>query len=346
MNDKYPEDWKKMYLDAMSKLSPDDIEEQKIMLVEVERTDDLDFFRNLVNMATNIDALISLCQTLIDSGKYEKAEIIIDNLLSKYPENSIEYKGTLEVKEWLRTMKNDKGNGNFTNKKIKVLITKEEEIELPSFDENDRTDLIIGVGEVYGRDGTFARTDLGRWLFETPDFVKNVFLESNGTLSCHDSTTCKSLIEAVQEEAKRIYSKLMKEKYDPLFRKYNLKGFEDVISLNISREGLKEWLKSRWIPGEVIIIPEKGAQNGNVGIYAHTWEDKNEFIYYINYYIDFPGKLFEANPFAGSQSSEEISKYGKKIFSPKVFKFKTKRDRDASIHQSYERFVKGELVGF
>ncbi len=352
MNDKleeFPEDWKKMYLDAMSKLSPDDVEEQKIILNEVERTGDLDFLRNIVNKATSTDALVSFFQIMINSGKYENAGIIIDNFLNKYPKTSTEHQEALKAKEWLQSIKNDRGNVGSTGKKIKIPIMKEEDITIPPFDEIDRTDLIVGVGEIYGRDGTFARTDLGRWFFEAPGFMKNVFLESNLTLSCHDSITCKSLMEAVQEDAKRIYSRLMKEKYEPLFRKYNLKGFEEVIRLNISREGLEEWLKSRWIPGKIITIPDGGVQNGNVGMYAHTWENinvENEFRYQIDYYIDFPGKVFQDNPFGGSQSPEKIAEYGKKIFSPKMFQLKTKMERDVSIRESYDRFVKGELVGF
>jgi len=231
-------------------------------------------------------------------------------------------------------------------KKVKIKIIKEEEIEIPPFSENDRTDLVIGVGEVYGIDGTFARTDLGRWLFQAPGFIANVWLESDGRIGCYEEpVTCKTLISAVENEGKIIYQRLMKEKYEPLFRKYNLKGFSDVISLNVSQKGLKEWLLSRWIPGEIKIRPDdKGVQNGNLGMFAHQWEYKNEYNYRIDYYIDFPGKIFEPNVFGGSQSPKEIARWGKKISTPKIYKFKTKEEREWSKTESYERFKRGELM--
>lgn len=233
-------------------------------------------------------------------------------------------------------------------RKITVKVIKEEEIDIPSFDENDRTDLVIGVGEIYGRDSTYPRTDLGRWLFQAPGFVENVFLESDGSLFCSaDSMTCKSLTNAVNEEAKIIYQRLMREKYEPLFRKYNLKGFEEVKSLNASQKGLKNWLISRWKPGEILIRPEgNGVQNGNLGMFAHQWEYRDEFNYRIDYYIDFPGRLFEPNHLGGSQSPKKLARWGKKIFTPKRHESKSNEERKRSIADSYERFKRGELLGF
>lgn len=233
-------------------------------------------------------------------------------------------------------------------RKIKVKVMKVEDIEIPSFDEIDRTDLIIGVGEIYGRNRSYPRTDLGRWLFQAPGFTENVFLESDGTLYCSaEPITCKTLISTVENEGKIIYQRLMKEKYEPLFRKYNLKGFEEVRSLNISQKGLKDWLIPRWIPGEILIRPEeKGVQNGNLGMFAHQWEYKNIFNYRIDYYIDFPGKIFEPNIFAGSQSPTELAKWGKKINTPKKYEFKSMEEKERSVKDSYERFKRGELLGF
>lgn len=235
---------------------------------------------------------------------------------------------------------------------IKVSIMKEEEMEVPSFSEIDRTNLIIGVGEIYGRDGTYPRTDLGRWLFQVPGFAENVWLESNGKLHCSaESITCKTMISAVENEGKIIYQRLMREKYEPLFRKYNLKGFEEVKSLNTSQKGLKDWLISRWIPGEILTrSEEEGVQNGNLGMFVHRWEsgvkDIKVYRYRITYYIDFPGKIFEPNIFGGTQSPEELAKWGKKIFTPKTYNFNTKKEREMSVKDSYERFKRGELLGF
>lgn len=243
------------------------------------------------------------------------------------------------------------------SRKVKIKIVKEVDAEPMPFSEIDRTNLVIGVGEVYGRDGSLPRTDLGTYSFyaEGQEIHGLIFLESDGSLSCSYAPpeTCQSMKDAVKEDAARVYKELIDTKYKPLFDKYGLKDFSDVIRLNMSQEGLKGYLLTRWKPGEIIIRQEPdpqrlqgGIQNGNLGLYMNTYEYEGKFNTHPEYYIDFPGKIFAPNNFGGSQNPEEIKRWGRKIFAPKRYKFNTKEERAHFVSESYEKFKKEELIGF
>lgn len=234
-------------------------------------------------------------------------------------------------------------------KTIRIPIKTDLEINIPHFHEIDRTDLVVGIGEIWGRDGTYPRTDLGLWTFMSthPEtFIANIYLEHDGSLSCSaEIDVCTKLEDTIREDAVKIYKKL-NDKYKTLFLKYNLKGWDDVIRLNMHREGLKEWLQSHWRPGKIIRREDGGIQNGNVGLYMHTWTSDRKFYTYASYYIDFPKDIFIPNMFAGSQSPQEIAQWGRKIFAPKTYNFSTKNERDIKIKELYDTFANNQLIGF
>lgn len=227
------------------------------------------------------------------------------------------------------------------------------EIEMPSFEENDRTDLVIGVGEFYGRNGNYPRTDLGRWLIETDNHMFGIYLESNGTLSSEAYDEEEKLISNVikpeiEKEANRVYSNLMNNKYQPLFEKYGLKDFYDVIDLNINQKGLKEWIDIKWKKDKIdswIDNDDLYIQIGNLGMYIHKWEKgNNDFCCRVDYYLDFPGDKFRSNLYGGSQSKEMIEKYGYKINMKTDHCFNSERERFDKMEELYEDFSSGKIV--
>jgi len=109
----FTEDMKKMYLDAMSKLSPEDAESQRIMLYEVGRSGDSEFFKSIIDAATSTDALNQVYDTFVEFGKYGNAELVLDGFLKKYPEkNSITYQAAADAKKVLHKLNEQKRTEN------------------------------------------------------------------------------------------------------------------------------------------------------------------------------------------------------------------------------------------
>lgn len=238
--------------------------------------------------------------------------------------------------------------------KVKVTGTIESDVKIHEFSEIDRKDLVKGICEIYGRDGGFPRTDLGTFYIEVGPTSFNIFLESDGTLNVNSTmdgykVDTAPILKVLVPKAKEIYDGLMKNKYQPLFDKYHIKNWEELLMLNMSQTGLKEYLKSRWTPGKITDI-ENGLQNGNLGMHIHTWESvqKNDKIFhaYINYYIDFPEEVFKPNCYAGSQSDDEIKKWGKKISVHGLHIALSNSKRDLWIKEYKDKFAKGILVGY
>jgi hypothetical protein len=243
------------------------------------------------------------------------------------------------------------------SEEVEIYVKTKIIVRIPEFDENDRTDLVIGIGENYGINGSIIRTDLGRWYFyidSKPPISFNIFLEDNGSLYTgsgieEDKVEITPIINRLKGIARKIYDDLMKNKYQPLFDKYVIKDWQDLRKKNYNLRLVENWLNQRWIKGDIHNVGETGLQNGNLGMNVHTWQNINvqkPFRARIDYYIDFPGKIFKPNLYGGSQSSEEILKWGKKSTSINTYYFNNELDRNTWIKEALDRFKTGELMGF
>lgn len=252
-------------------------------------------------------------------------------------------------------MSEEMENGNNT---VTVGITTQVNIDIPEFCENDRTDLVIGIGEVYGREGCFSRTDFGYWNFNigigANKVCFNIFMEDDGRLNVNGLSgedakiDLATLLEKLKPIADKIYAKLMCEKYAPLFKKYGIVDWEDLRSKNKDRSGLDAWITGRWKRGNIVIVDDHSVQNGNVGMSVHTWENarcENPHRARIDYYVDFPGTVFKPNCFGGSQRPDDIAKWGRKMNSVTQWWFSSNDKRNEFIVNALLCFSSGKPVG-